>query len=122
MPVVTRSQQKEEECYKKLNNMFIAKINESLKKNKAAIGKENKMRNLLKTYKLINEMFQFIGDDPDNYIKFLKQLPITIFNKSTELLTERNKGEWEDISDLVLVKEMVDELVKSISNVVPLIR
>lgn len=127
MPVLTRSQrnnmdavaQEEAEYYDHLNKQFITKMKEYCDKcNKYDIGKENKMRYVLKIYKLINKSFPtLIEKRPDQYITFAA----TTFNKSTELLIECNEGKWRDI-DHKLVEETRDEIFKSRCHIMPIIR
>ena len=126
MPVVTRSQRKnaastllnKEEAYQQLKGKFAAKMKEYTDKNNTAIGKENKMRYCLKAYKLVNQSLpELIAQRPDEYISYLA----AIFNKSTDLLIESNEGKWGGI-DHVLVEEMRDEIFKSRSLIMPIIR
>jgi hypothetical protein len=125
MPVVTRSQHKNAASallkqgeYQQLKGKFIAKMKEYTDKNIAAIGKENKMRYCLEVYKLVNQSLpELMAQHPNEYISY----SAVIFNKSTDLLIESNEGKWEGI-DSALVGEMRDEIFKSRSLIMPVIR
>ncbi len=132
MTVVTRSQQlknnaisarkqeedKEEYNYQQLKAYFTSKMKEYTTKNISSTNKEEKMRYVLKIYRLVNELFpSLVEKQPNEYITY----SAIIFNKSTDFLIECNEGKWEDI-DKDLVQELRDEIFKSRCHIMHIIR
>jgi hypothetical protein len=129
MTVVTRSQQraissrkqeeeKEDDNYEELKTLFVSKIQKYSDKNILSTNKEDKLRYVLKIYKLVNNLFPLLVEKrPDEYITY----SAIIFNKSTDFLIECNEGKWEDINK-DLVQELRDEIFKSRCHIMPIIR
>jgi hypothetical protein len=108
-PVITRNQNKDAD-YIEMEHSFVSTVNRLLLLCSSAEGKENKMRVCLEVFQIVNRCLPKLVEDKkrDVYLRFAA----TVFNKTTEMLEDEERGGWAWV-DKALAKKFKTELLKS---------